>query len=334
MNILGIESSCDETSVAVITDRGRILANIIASQQEHAVFGGVIPELASRVHLTTIVPIYKEALKVAGLSIDNIGLIAATLGPGLVGPLLVGLTSAKGLSFAKQIPFVPVNHLEGHLAANILEHKNLNKNHLALIISGGHTLLIKVKRFGDYELLGQTRDDAAGEAFDKVAKLLNLGYPGGAEIDKLAKEGDPEYIKFPRPMMHEGSYQFSFSGLKTAVSLHLKSLSAKELEKNKANIAASFQEAAVEVLVFKTLKAARENNIDHISVGGGVAANSRIKTMFEEKIKDDKNIKLFYPSLSLCTDNAAMIAAAGVYNYELYGKGEMIANAIPSLKLI
>jgi N6-L-threonylcarbamoyladenine synthase len=287
MNILGIETSCDETSVAVIADGREILSNVILSQAEHSKFGGVVPEVASRTHLRTIVPIYREAMEEAGVSLDDIGLVAATMGPGLVGPLLVGLTFAKGLAFARSIPFVPVNHMEGHLAANILQHAGLDQRHLTLIVSGGHTMLVEVKEFGEYEILGQTKDDAAGEAFDKVAKIMGLGYPGGARVDKLAVEGDATYFKFPRPLLKDDTFQFSYSGLKTAVALYLNKLSPAELDKHRADIAASFQEAK----------------------------------------------KLFYPTGELCTDNAAMIAAAGYYRFQKDGAGEMVANAVPYLKL-
>ena len=332
MLVLGIESSCDETSVAIIKDGRDVLANIILSQDEHTKFGGVVPEVASRTHLKTIVPIYEEALEKAGVSLSEIDLIAATMGPGLVGPLLVGLTFAKGLAYAHSIPFVGVNHMEGHLSANYITHRDIDERHLSLIVSGGHTMLLEVKSFGEYEMLGNTRDDAAGEAYDKVAKIMGLGYPGGAVLDKLAQEGDPNYMKFPRAMLHDKSYMFSYSGLKTAVSIHIKSLTVDELQDNIANIAASFQEAAIEVLVEKTLRAAKEKQINHITLAGGVAANSRLRSMFTERIRG--NQKLFYPPISLCTDNAAMIAAAGYYRYKKDGPSELIANAVPYLKMV
>ena len=332
MLILGIESSCDETSVAVVKDGREVLANIILTQKEHTKFGGVVPEVASRNHLKTIVPIYEEALEKASVTLSEIDLIAATMGPGLVGPLLVGLTFAKGLAYARSIPFVGVNHMEGHLSANFLAHAELDDHHLSLIVSGGHTMLLEVKSFGEYELLGNTKDDAAGEAYDKVAKIMGLGYPGGAVLDKLAQQGNVDYMKFPRAMMHEQNYMFSYSGLKTAVSLHIKSLTDAEFEAHKADIAASFQEAAVEVLVEKTLKAAQEKRINHIAIAGGVAANSRIRSMFAERIRG--NQKLFYPPISLCTDNAAMIAAAGYFRFRKDGASELITNAVPYLKLV
>lgn len=331
MLVLGIESSCDETSAAVIRDGREILSNVILSQSEHVKFGGVVPEVAARVHLKTIIPIYKQALKEADVSLDEIDLIAATMGPGLVGPLLVGLTFAKALAFSKNKKFVPVNHMEGHLSANYLEHPELNQHHLSLIVSGGHTLLIEIKEFGDYQILGRSKDDAAGEAYDKVAKIMGLGYPGGAKLDKLAQAGNPKFIKFTRPMLKDDSYMFSYSGLKTAVSLIVKEMSETELSNNLNDLAASFQEAAIEPLVVKTLKAANKKNINHIALSGGVAANSRLRSMFTERLEPHQ--KLFYPSIKLCTDNAAMIAAAGYYRYQKDGAGELIVNAVPYLSL-
>jgi N6-L-threonylcarbamoyladenine synthase len=333
MNTLGIETSCDETSVAVVRDGREIMANVILSQAVHSKFGGVVPEVASRTHLKTIVPIYREAMEEAGLGLDEIGLIAATMGPGLVGPLLVGLTFAKGLAFARGLPFVPVNHMEGHLAANILQHADLDQHHLTLIVSGGHTMLVEVKQFGEYRILGRTKDDAAGEAFDKVAKVMGLGYPGGALIDKLAADGDAAYVKFPRPLLKDDSFQFSYSGLKTAVALHLEKTSPAERDKHRVDIAASFQEAAVEVLVSKTVRAAQQHDIRHVTISGGVAANSRLRQWLTERL-EKVGKKLFYPAIELCTDNAAMIAAAGYYRFQKDGPGEMVANAIPYLKLV
>ena len=331
MLTLGIETSCDETSVAVVREGREILSNIILSQMVHTQFGGVVPEIASREHIRTIIPTYRQALDRAGVDIGEIGLIAATMGPGLVGPLLVGLSFAKGLAYAQDIPFAPVNHLEGHIAANLLEHHDLDRHHLTLIVSGGHTLLVEVEEFGRYTILGRTRDDAAGEAYDKVAKLLGLGYPGGAEVDRLARQGNPRYVRFPRAMKSKG-YQFSFSGLKTAVSLHIAKLDEEELAHNRADIAASFQEAVVEVLVDKTVRAAKETGVRHVTVSGGVAANSRLRSLLSERLKP-LNCRLFYPSTDLCTDNAAMIAAAGFYRFQQIGPGELIANAIPYLDL-
>ena len=332
MLTLGIETSCDETSVAVVRAGREILSNVILSQTVHSRFGGVIPEVASREHIRAIVPIYRAALEDAGVTIEDIQLVAGTMGPGLVGPLLVGLSFAKGLAYSRKLPFVPVNHMEGHLAANMLEHEDLDRHHLTLIVSGGHTMLVEVKSFGEYHLLGQTRDDAAGEAFDKVAKLMGLGYPGGAALNRLANDGDPKYFRFPRAVMKDG-YQFSYSGLKTAVALYLKKLTEAEFEQHKADIAASFQEAVVDVLVTKTVKAARDLRIRDVTISGGVAANTRLRGWMEKELRKIDS-RLFYPSLPLCTDNAAMIAAAGFYNFEKNGPGELIANAIPYLRLV
>lgn len=332
MLTLGIETSCDETAAAVIKDGQEILSNVISSQAIHSAFGGVVPEVASREHLKTIVPIYELALEQANVTFGKIDLIAATFGPGLVGPLLVGLTFAKGLAFAGGKPFVPVNHMEGHLAANSLQHPEMNEHHLALVVSGGHSMLVEVKAFGEYTVLGETKDDAVGEAFDKVAKLMGLGYPGGAKIDKLAERGDKNFVKFPRALKNKDDYSFSYSGLKTAVALYLKKLGENDLEKHKADIAASFQEAAVEVLVEKTVKAALEKNIRDVAITGGVAANSRLRTLMKER-HEKLDRRVFFPSLELCTDNAAMIAAAGYYRFKKEGAGEFTSSAIPYLKL-
>lgn len=332
MLILGIETSCDETAAAVIRDGKEILSNVISSQAIHSTFGGVVPEVASREHLKTIVPICELALSQANVSLNDIDLVAATMGPGLVGPLLVGLTFAKGLAFAGEKPFVPVNHMEGHLAANALQHPELDEHHLSLVVSGGHTMLVEVKSFGEYSVLGETKDDAVGEAFDKVAKLMGLGYPGGAKIDKLAQGGDKKFVKFPRALKNQDDYSFSYSGLKTAVALYLKKLDEKEFEKHQADIAASFQEAAVEVLVEKTVNAALEKNIKDVAITGGVAANSRLRALMKERL-DKTARRLFYPSTALCTDNAAMIAAAGYYRFKKEGAGDFTSSAIPYLKL-
>ena len=329
--ILGIETSCDETGIAVLEGM-RVRSSVLASQVEmHARFGGVVPEVASREHIKRIEPLFREALRTAEKKLDEIQLVAATRGPGLIGPLLVGLSFAKGLAFAKDLPFVAVNHMEGHLAANILEHEQLKTEHLTLIVSGGHTMLVHVKRFGQYAILGSTMDDAAGEAFDKVAKILGLGYPGGKQIDDLSRTGDPHYFKFPRSVMKEG-YAFSHSGLKTAVALHVEQLAETELEKHRADIAASFQEALVEVLVEKTVRAAEELKLAHVTISGGVAANSRLRNLMNERLERIGR-RLFYPSFPLCTDNGAMIAAAGYYQFQNEGASEFVADAVPYLPI-
>lgn len=328
---LGIESSCDETSVAIVRDGKEILANVVHSQLAHIKFGGVVPEVASREHIKLVIPVYQQALERAEVTLEDIDLISATVGPGLVGPLLVGLSFAKGLAWASHKPFVPVNHLEGHLAANLLEHGDLAPHHLTLIVSGGHTLLVEVIEFGEYRILGRTRDDAAGEAFDKVAKLLGLGYPGGAQIDRLAAQGDPKFHRFPRAVPKDET-SFSFSGLKTAVSLYIRDKEESFVKDHLPDIAASFQEAVVDALVNKTIRMADSAGIGDVTISGGVAANSRLRDRLSEELKK-RNKRLFYPSIALCTDNGAMIAAAGYYKYQKHGPGELIANAVPYLPL-
>ncbi|MCB2229993.1 tRNA (adenosine(37)-N6)-threonylcarbamoyltransferase complex transferase subunit TsaD [bacterium] len=331
MLTLGIETSCDETSVAVVDSGSKTLSNVILSQSVHTKFGGVVPEVASREHVRTIIPIYKQALEEAGVTRDQIQLIAATMGPGLVGPLLVGLSFAKGMAWGMEVPFVAVNHMEGHLAANLLSQPDLDDNHLTLIVSGGHTMLVHVRSFGEYEILGRTVDDAAGEAFDKIAKVMGLGYPGGAEVDKLAKQGDRTYERFPRAMRHH-EYRFSFSGLKTAVAQYLDKLSAEERDKHLPDIAASFQEAVVDILVEKTVKAAKEKNIRDVTISGGVAANSRLRELMQERLTRAGK-RFFYPPIQLCTDNAAMIAAAGYFRFQKWGATEFVVDAVPYLPL-
>jgi N6-L-threonylcarbamoyladenine synthase len=315
MNILAIESSCDETSVAVVKDGRRIVANVVASQIAiHRRYFGVVPELASRAHIENVNPVIDAALRQAHISFRNIGdriaAIAYTRGPGLAGSLLVGQVAAQTLSFLCRLPLIDVNHLEGHLYAALLENRGLKPPYLSLIVSGGHTELIIVKDFGRYRFLGGTRDDAAGEAFDKVAKLLNLAYPGGPVIDRLAKDGDPQSVAFPRPYL-PGTWDFSFSGLKTAVVNHVKRhpvLRSGDVR----DICASFQAAVVETLVNKTVAAAQEYGLGQVVLGGGVAANSSLRRAFQAAGRRER-LKVYLPSLALCTDNAAMIAAAGYY---------------------
>ncbi len=333
MLTLGIETSCDETSVAVVKDTDEILSNIILSQMIHKGFGGVVPELASREHLKAITAVYDEALGQAGIAPEGIGLIAATYGPGLVGALLVGLNFGKGLAYGYDKPFKAVNHLEGHIASNFLAHHDLPERHITLIISGGHTSLVLINGFGNYKVLGQTKDDAVGEAYDKVAKLLGLGYPGGAEIDRLGNIGNRNYFKFPRGIIREDSYDFSYSGLKTAVALHVRGMSEIELKSKQADIAASFQEAALEVLVVKAVRAVSEFGVKAITLSGGVASNSRLKEMIQKRLGKNR-ARFYFPPQQLCTDNAAMIAAAGYLRYNIDGASGLDINAIPYLKLI
>jgi len=311
MYILGIETSCDETAAAVLCDR-RVLSNVVYSQAKlHEKYGGVVPEVASRNHIRKMPYVLDEALARAGVDLQEIDLIGATQGPGLVGALLVGLSTAKGLAYGLDVPLLGINHLEGHLFAHYLERgEEAPPPFLALLVSGGHTLLVHVKAWGSYETLGTTRDDAAGEAFDKVGKLLGVGYPAGPQIDRLAQQGDPHAVELPRPMLEEPGFAFSFAGLKTAVLYHLRKHPDTPIE----DLAASFQEAIVDVLVGKTLRAARKLGTQRIVVVGGVAANSRLRARFQQECAT-QGYELYFPSLELCTDNAAMIAAAAYVRF-------------------
>ena len=313
MIVLGIESSCDETAAAVVENGKNILSNVVSSQVAfHRKYGGVVPEIASRKHVETIVPVIRESLDEAGLTLNEIEGIAVTRGPGLVGSLLIGISLAKSIAYVKNLPLIGVNHLEGHLNAVFLEEKDLEFPFVGLVVSGGHTNLYHVKARGDYIFLGQTRDDAAGEAFDKVAKLLGLGYPGGVIIDKMAKEGNAAAINFPRALIAKDSFDFSFSGIKTAVLHYVKRQEGKIDDGHKNDIVASFQEAVIDVLVTKVIRAAKKCKVDKVSLAGGVAANTRLREKIAEKAgKGD--IRVFIPSPHLCTDNAAMIAAVGDY---------------------
>ncbi|MFH2012942.1 MAG: tRNA (adenosine(37)-N6)-threonylcarbamoyltransferase complex transferase subunit TsaD [Pseudomonadota bacterium] len=313
MLILGIESSCDETAAAVVLDGKKILSNVIYSQIDvHSKFGGVVPELASRKHVESIIPVIEEALSIANLSLSEIQGIAVTQGPGLVGSLLVGLSVAKSIAYVKKIPIIGVHHIEGHISAIFLEEDKPDFPFISLVVSGGHTSLYLVNGFDEFQLLGQTRDDAAGEAFDKVAKLLKLGYPGGIVIDQLSKEGNPVAVDFPRAFISHDSLDFSFSGLKTAVLNYVKTCSKEIISDQINDIAASFQEAVVDVLVIKALTAVMSSGVDKIVLAGGVACNTRLRTRLKE-ISKEKGIGVFIPSPVLCTDNAAMIAAIGDY---------------------
>ena len=310
---LGIESSCDETSAAVIEDGRKVLSNVISTQIPiHQKFGGVVPEIASRKHVVNILPVIDQAIRDAKIELEDLSQIAVANGPGLVGALLVGVSAAKSLSFALNIPLIGVNHLEGHIFANFLSHQNLEPPFLSLIVSGGHTALVHVKNYNDFELLGQTRDDAAGEAFDKIARVMNLPYPGGPEIDRLAREGNEFAIDFPHALESEGNFEFSFSGSKSAVINYLHNAEQKGIELNRADVAASFQRAVVEVLIEKSIDAAQKLNLDKIVLAGGVAANSSLESKLRNAC-ESREIQFFYPSKILCTDNAAMIACRGFY---------------------
>ena len=310
--ILGIETSCDETSAAVVRDGNHLLSNVVSSQIDvHNAFGGVVPEIASRMHTEIILQVIDQALGTAEASVGEVDAVAVTQGPGLIGSLMVGISTAKALAFSHGKPLVGVNHLEAHIAVAHLENE-IDFPFVALIVSGGHTNLYMVRGFLDFELLGSTRDDAAGEAFDKGAKALGLGYPGGVEIDRLSKSGNPDAISFPRPFNNE-SHDFSFSGLKTALLNHVKK-NPVESEENLCDVCAGFQEAIVETLVDKTLNATRKNGVGSVVLAGGVACNSRLRKLSEEKIRS-KGINVFMPSPALCTDNAAMIATLGYHMY-------------------
>ena len=331
--ILAIESSCDETSAAVVVNGREVLSNVIASQIDtHQKFGGVVPEVASRIHIEAINGVVEEALKEANVTLDKIDAIGVTYGPGLVGALLVGLQFAKGLAFASKKPLVGVNHIEGHISANYIQHKELKPPFVSLVVSGGHTFIVHVKNYGEYEVIGQTRDDAAGEAYDKVARALGLGYPGGPKIDKLAKEGNPKAIVFPKANFHEETLDFSFSGVKSAVLNYLNKCKMQNIEVNKADVAASFQYAVIDVLKENVLSTCKKKNVKTIAIAGGVASNSSLReTLIKEASK--KGIEVLFPAPVLCTDNAAMIGSAAYFNY-INGKiSDLNLNAKPNLKL-
>jgi N6-L-threonylcarbamoyladenine synthase len=340
MIILGIETSCDETAVAVLEGTGdpspsaiKLRSNIIASQIAlHRQFGGVVPEVASRCHVETIIPVMDKALGEAGVSLSQVTAVAATYGPGLVGAVLVGLSAAKALALAQDIHFIGVNHIEAHMYANFIEHPDLAPPFVCLVVSGGHSDLVYLRDYGDYKVMGRTRDDAAGEAFDKVARALGLGYPGGPAIDSSAREGDPQAVRFPRAFLEEGSYDFSFSGLKTAVVNYIANPRRGEREVTVPDIAAGFQEAVVDVLVKKTLRAASEMGVTTVALAGGVAANSRLRQELSRHA-NEKGIDVRYPSPVLCTDNAAMVACVGYFRLVSGKCSSLDLPAVPNLQL-
>lgn len=328
---LGIETSCDETAAAVLRGGRELLSNIISTQIPlHRKFGGVVPEIASRKHIVNIMPVIDEAIAVAGVDLREINQIAVTFGPGLAGALLVGLSAAKSLAYALKIPLVAVNHLEGHIFANFLSAPELEPPFLSLVVSGGHTALIRMTDYNRFELLGQSRDDAAGEAFDKIARVMGLPYPGGPEIDKLAKLGNANAVTFPHPKV--AGYDFSFSGLKSAVLNFLNSAQMKGEEINSADVAASFQKTVVDTLAEKTLAAAEEFKLDKIVLAGGVAANSSLEKTLRAACAR-RGLKFFYPTKILCTDNAAMIACRGFYQSLEKNFADSTLNAVPNLRL-
>lgn len=331
--ILAIETSCDETAASVVRNGREVLSNIISSQIElHKLYGGVVPEIASRKHIEKINQVIEEALREANVTVLDIDAIAVTYGPGLVGALLVGVAEAKAISYVTKKPLIGVHHIEGHVSANYIEHLELEPPFLCLIVSGGHTHLVMVNDYGEYQIIGKTRDDAAGEAFDKVARAIGLGYPGGPKIDKLAKEGDKNAIKFPRASIEDAPYDFSFSGVKSAVLNYINGCQMKQETINTADVAASFQEAVVDVLVNKTILAAKEKGIYKIAMAGGVASNSALREKMQSICQKNK-LELFYPSPIYCTDNAAMIGVAGYYEYKKGTRHDLTLNAIPNLKI-
>ena len=333
IKILAIESSCDETAAAVVENGRSVKSNIISSQIElHKLYGGVVPEIASRKHIEKINYVIREALNEAGETLDSIDAVAVTYGPGLVGALLVGVAEAKAIAFAKNKPLVGVHHIEGHICANYIEHHELEPPFLCLVVSGGHTHLVDVKDYGVYEIIGRTRDDAAGEAFDKVARAVGLGYPGGPKIDKAAKEGNPQAIRFPRAKVEANVYDFSFSGLKSAVLNHINHAKMMGEEINVPDLAASFQNAVVDVLVSHTIAAAKEYGFHKVAIAGGVASNSALREGMK-KACSKAGIDFYYPSPIYCTDNAAMIGVAAYYEYMGGARAGWDLNAVPNLKL-
>lgn len=333
IKILAIETSCDETAAAVVVNGRDVRSNIISSQIAlHTLYGGVVPEIASRKHIEKIDQVITRALQEAEMTLDDIDAIGVTYGPGLVGALLVGVAEAKAISYAKQIPLIGVHHIEGHISANYIENKELEPPFLCLIVSGGHTHLVKVNDYGKYEILGRTMDDAAGEAFDKVARAIGLGYPGGPKIEQVSKEGNPEAIRFPRAHVSGEAYNFSFSGMKSAVLNYLNSCKIKEIEIAQADVAASFQQAVIDVLTGNVLRALQETGIKKFAIAGGVASNGTLRGAVKA-VCDSCGAEFYRPSPILCTDNAAMIGAAAYYDYLAGIRSGLDLNAVPNLKL-
>ena len=331
--ILAIESSCDETAAAVVKNGREVLSNVISSQIAlHTLYGGVVPEIASRKHIEKINQVIEAALSEAKVTLDDVDAIGVTYGPGLVGALLVGVAEAKAIAYAAKKPLIGVHHIEGHIAANFIEHKELEPPFLCLVVSGGHTHLVCVKDYGEFEIIGRTRDDAAGEAFDKVARAIGLGYPGGPKIDKVSKEGNPEAIVFPRAHVEDAPYDFSFSGVKSAVLNYLNGCQMKGLSWNQADVAASFQKAVTDVLVENAMHAVEEYGLKKFAIAGGVASNSALRSAMKQAC-EERNIDFYYPSPIFCTDNAAMIGVAAYYEYLKGTRHSWDLNAVPNLKL-
>lgn len=331
--ILAIESSCDETAAAVIKNGREVCSNVIFSQIElHKLYGGVVPEIASRKHIEKINQVIKEALEQASMTLQDVDAIAVTYGPGLVGALLVGVAEAKAIAYAANKPLVGVHHIEGHIAANYIEHLDLEPPFMCLVVSGGHTHLVKVTDYDKFEILGKTCDDAAGEAFDKAARAIGLGYPGGPKIDALAKEGNRNAIAFPRAKVEGNEYDFSFSGLKSAVLNYLNQCEMKQIEVNRADVAASFQYAVIDVLTTHAIHAVKEQGMNKLAIAGGVASNSSLRENLQ-KACDEEEIQFYHPSPIFCTDNAAMIGVAGYYAYRNGVRHGLDLNAVPNLKI-
>ena len=331
--ILAIESSCDETAAAVVKNGRTVLSNVISSQIAlHTLYGGVVPELASRKHIEKINQVITQALTDADMTLDDMDAIAVTYGPGLGGALLVGVAEAKAIAYAKKKPLVGVHHIEGHICANFIENKELEPPFICLVVSGGHTHLVVVEDYGKYKILGRTRDDAAGEAFDKVARAIGLGYPGGPKIDKISKEGNPEAITFPRAKVGDSEYDFSFSGLKSSVLNYLNSCQMKGEEINRADVAASFQKAVTDVLVQNAMHGVKAYGLNKLAIAGGVASNSALRAAMKEACEKN-GVEFYYPSPIFCTDNAAMIGVAGYYEYMAGVRSGLDLNAVPNLKL-
>ena len=331
--ILAIESSCDETAASLVRNGREVLSNVISSQIDiHTLYGGVVPEIASRKHTERINQVVNQAMEEANMTWDDVTAIAVTYGPGLVGALLVGVSYAKALAWALNKPLIGVHHIEGHICANYIENKTLEPPFMCLVVSGGHSHLVKVADYGKYEILGRTRDDAAGEAFDKVARVIGLGYPGGPKIDKVSYDGNPKAIEFPRAKIADNEYDFSFSGLKSAVLNYLNSLQMKGEDYVQADVAASFQQAVVDVLVGHSMQALEEYGFKKFAIAGGVASNSHLRSAMEEACAK-RGIEFFRPSPIFCTDNAAMIGVAGYYEYMAGVRSSLDLNAIPNLKL-
>lgn len=333
VTILAVETSCDETAAAVVENGRKVLSNVISSQIDlHTLYGGVVPEIASRKHIEKINQVMAEALLQAGKKLSDIDAVAVTYGPGLVGALLVGVSAAKAVSFASGIPLVGVHHIEGHISANYIENRDLEPPFVCLVVSGGHSHLVVVKDYGEYEILGRTRDDAAGEAFDKVARAIGLGYPGGPKIDQVSREGNPEAIAFPRAKVGDSDYDFSFSGLKSAVLNYLNSCEMKGESFCQADVAASFQKAVVDVLAEHSMHAVESCGIKKFAIAGGVASNTALREALTTAC-EERGVTFYHPSPLLCTDNAAMIGAAGYYEYVKGVRHGYDLNAVPNLKL-